>query len=218
VKHQAKVVLILLSVVTIIASAQSPTGSSTPGVPPQVRPALPQEQSPEPQKQDAAAREKAEVDKARREAQAQEEQRLAQTTQSLGYWVDPSTGLMWAAKDNGEAVTWHKAFNYCRNLRLAGFSDWRLGTLDELASLVDKSALASERVGNTETFYINVGRHVRGNLSLTGDPWSSNREIDRFGHPYGDGSFFDFINSKPSGDLPYFRNTKYALCVRRSGV
>jgi hypothetical protein len=124
---------------------------------------------------------------------------------------------MWAGQDNGIAVTWHKAASYCRNLRLAGHSAWRLATLDELASLVDKSDHASERVGNMEIFAINLGRHVRGGLSLAGDPWSSNREIDRFGHPYGDGWFFDFINSKPSGDLPYLRNTKYALCVRRPG-
>jgi hypothetical protein len=199
------------------ARAQSSTGSSTPAVAPQVRPAFPQAQLPAPQEQDAASREKAEADKARKEANAQEERRLAQETQARGYWVDPSAGLAWAGKDNGKDVTWHKAVSYCRNLRLAGYSDWRLATLDELASLVDESAATSERVGNTETFYVNVGRHVRGNLSLTGDPWSSNREKDRFGHPYGDGWFFNFITSKPSYDLQLFRNTKYALCVRRPG-
>jgi len=200
----------------MVVGAQSSTGSSTSTLAPQVRPALPQEQSPAPQKLDAASREKAEAEKVRSEAKAQEERRLAQETQERGYWVDHATGLMWEGKDNGIEATWHKAASYCRNLRLAGYPDWRLATLDELASLVDKSAPTSERVGNTETFYINFGRHVRGGLSLTGNPWSSTREIDRFGHPYGDGWFFDFVDSKPSGDLPYFRNTKYALCVRRS--
>ena len=216
-KWQAKLVLLLLSVVAMTARPQSSTGPSTPAVAPQVRPALPQEQLPATQEQDAATREKAAADKARREAQAQEERRLAQETQVRGYWVDPSTGLMWAGKDNGIAVTWHKAASYCRNLPLAGHSDWRLATLDELASLVYKGAPTPVRVGNTEIISINFGRHVKGGLSLTGNPWSSNREINRFGHPYGDGWFFDFVNSKPSGDLPYFRNTKYALCVRRPG-
>jgi hypothetical protein len=127
---------------------------------------------------------------------------------------------MWAAKDNGKDVNWHEATEYCRNLRLAGYSDWSLATLEELASLVDKGDLAPERVGSTEVIQINlggVGRHVRGNLLLTGDPWSSNREINRFGHPYGPGWFFDFKTSKPSYDLQDFRNTKYALCVRRPG-
>jgi len=125
---------------------------------------------------------------------------------------------MWEGQDNGIAVTWHKAERYCRNLRVAGYSDWRLATLDELASLVDKSATPSDQVGNTETFSINIGNvapHVRGGLSLTGNPWSSIREINRFGKPYGDGWFFDFVTSKPSGDLQNYRNVKYALCVRR---
>jgi hypothetical protein len=197
------------------ACGQSSTGSSTPAVAPQVRLAFPQGLLPAPKEQDAASREKAEADKARQEARAREEQKLARETQARGYWIDPSTGLMWAERDNGAAVTWHKAASYCGKLRLAGHSDWRLATLDELATLVDKSDLAPERVGNMEIIYINLGRHVRGGLSLTGNPWSSTREINRFGKPYGDGWFFDFVNSKPSGDLPYFRNTKYALCVRR---
>jgi Protein of unknown function (DUF1566) len=193
-------------------------GSSRPAVAPQVRPALPQEQLPASEEQDAASRAKAEADKARREVQAQEEQRLALGTRSRGYWVDPATKLMWEGRDNGIALTWHKAESYCRNFRLAGDSDWRLATLDELESLVDKRATRPDRVGNTETFSINLGNgapHVRGGVSLTGNPWSSIREINRFGKPYGDGWFFDFVTSRPSGDLPYFRNTKYALCVRR---
>jgi hypothetical protein len=142
---------------------------------------------------------------------------LEKETEAHQYWVDPSTGLMWPWRDNGKEVTWHEAVSYCRNLRLAGFSDWRLATLDELASLVDQNAPAPKRVGNMKTFSINVGRHVKGDLLLKGDPWSSNREKDRFGHSYGDGAFFDFVYSKPSWDLQSFRNTKYALCVRRSG-
>jgi murein L,D-transpeptidase YcbB/YkuD len=220
-KRLVKAALVHLALATISAGAQSPTGSSTPTTPPQVRPALSQEQQlPAPQQQDAASREKAEAEKARREAQAQVAKKLDQETRARGYWIDPSTGLMWPANDNGKDLAWHAAANYCRSLRFAGFSDWRLATIDELASLVDKSAPAPERVGNTQVIQINVagiGRHVRGGLSLTGDPWSSTRELDRFGHPYGDGWFFDFVQSKPSGDLPYLRNTKYALCVRRSG-
>ncbi len=140
-----------------------------------------------------------------------------QTPQERGYWIDPATGLMWPSRDNGKAVTWHSAMKYCRNLHLAGYTDWRQPTLDELASLVDAPPSTSERAGNAETFSIAIGRHVRGDLTLTGDSWSSNREIDRFGHPYGPGWFFDFASSKPSYDLQLFRNTKYALCVRRAG-
>jgi hypothetical protein len=141
----------------------------------------------------------------------------SQEISGQAYWVDPATRLMWPARDNGKAVTWHTAMKYCRNMRLAGYTDWRQPTLDELASLIDKAPSSPERVGDTETFSINLGHHVKGDLLLTGDAWSSNREINRFGHPYGPGWFFDFATSKPSYDLQLFRNTKYALCVRVAG-
>src|SRR5690242_17745520 len=64
-----------------------------------------------------------------------EGQGQAQETQGRGYWTDPSTGLMWAGKDNGKDVNWHKAINYCRDLRLGGYSDWRLATIDELQGI-----------------------------------------------------------------------------------
>lgn len=203
-----------LAIATLV-SAQSSTGSSTPQLSPRVQPVLPQQPLPESKDQDNALREKLQLDKARELAQARRDEKLEQETQARGYWVDPSTGLMWAAKDNGEAVAWRGALKYCRKMRLAGYSDWRLATLDELASLGDKRD--SERIGNNEIFYINIGRHVRGGLLLKGDPWSSNRPKNRFGHPYGDGWYFDFVNLRPSYDLPYFRNTRFALCVRRSG-
>lgn len=56
---------------------------------------------------------------------------VAQATQARGYWDDPATRLMWAAKDNGKDIRWDKAAKYCRNLRLAEYSDWRLATLPE---------------------------------------------------------------------------------------
>jgi len=145
---------------------------------------------------------------------ATEDQRLAQETQARGYWVDVSTGLMWAGRDSGKDVTWGQAKNYCRDLRLAGYSDWRLATLDELGSLVRQRASDTNQIGN---MFIGGHRDVRGNLHLDGDSWSSNRELDRFGHPYGMGWFFDFRTSEPSFDLQLWRNTKRVLCVRRPG-
>ena len=65
-----------------------------------------------------------------------------QETQKRGYWIDPSTGLMWAGKDNRKDVSWKAAMRYCRDLRLAGYSDWRLATLSELDAIYDKNASA----------------------------------------------------------------------------
>jgi hypothetical protein len=149
-------------------------------------------------------------------AQPSTEGRTSRKTQEQGYWIDPSTKLMWPARESDKALTWRKAKNYCRDLRSEGNSDWRLPTLDELATLVDNDPAATKQLGDAEITAISLGWHVRGGLSLAGDAWSSNREKDRFGHDYGDGHFFDFRQGKPSYDLPYFRNVKYALCVRRS--
>jgi hypothetical protein len=39
--------------------------------------------------------------------------RQAQETHVPGYWVDPSTKLMWAGQDNGRDINWGKAMKYC---------------------------------------------------------------------------------------------------------
>jgi hypothetical protein len=39
---------------------------------------------------------------------ALESRNLAQETHVRGCWIDPSAGLMWTPKDNGEGVSWKK--------------------------------------------------------------------------------------------------------------
>lgn len=166
-KWQAKVVLVLLAILAMFASAQSPTG-----------------------------------DRSR-----------AQETQVRDYWIDPSTGLMWAGKDNGKDVSWHKAMKYCRDLRLAGYSDWRLATIRELQGIYDKDANAPGRGGQGAATW-----HVKGNLFLTGNQWSSTRLVDDRGHPSGYASRFDFNEGRVfNGDELWFYTNKRALCVRSVG-
>src|ERR1700730_16317795 len=83
-----------------------------------------------------------------KQAHAQEDRGQAQGTPVRGYWVHPSTGLMWAGKDNGGDVNWHKAMKHCRNLRLAGYSDWRLATLGELESYLRQERQCSRTHGS----------------------------------------------------------------------
>jgi len=52
-------------------------------------------------------------------------------------WTDPSTRLMWTKLDNGMNINWEQATKYCRDMRVKGFSDWRLPTIDELRSIHD---------------------------------------------------------------------------------
>ncbi len=143
---------------------------------------------------------------------------LAQETQARGYWVDPSTGLMWAAKDNGKRVGWHKAAKYCRNLRLAGYSDWRLATIDELESLVNARAYAPESRDSVDDMHWNVGRQVNGSLLLTYDrQWSSTPLIDTRGRP-SNASFwyFDYRRGEREKGFEDWAegDTMQALCVR----
>jgi hypothetical protein len=146
--------------------------------------------------------------------------RLAQETQVRGYWVDPSTGLMWAGKDNGKDVNWKNAVKYCRDLRLAGYSDWRLAMIDELQGIFDKSAeapgLAGKHGDKASTW------HVKGNLFLTGHQWSSTQRIDDRRRANGLVWYFDLWNGyKGSDDGSRFSGhfadyNRRALCVRSS--
>ncbi len=52
-----------------------------------------------------------------------------------GTVLDTKTNLMWASKDNGAGINWYDAKSYCENYRGGGYTDWRMPTHDELASL-----------------------------------------------------------------------------------
>jgi hypothetical protein len=140
---------------------------------------------------------------------------LMQDTQARGYWVDPSTGLMWAGKDNGKDVSWKGATKYCRDLRLAGSSDWRLATFAEMEVIYDENAkapgLAGPGNGRSVTW------HVKGNLFLTGMEWAN--EASGNSSPSSYHFYFDFnegrSNNQPSG-FPYSSSSMRALCVRGS--
>jgi hypothetical protein len=138
-----------------------------------------------------------------------------QETQKRGYWIDPSTGLMWAGEDSGKDVSWKKAMQYCRDLRLAGYSDWRLANMAELQPIYDTTADAPGLAGPREkqrTFTW----HVKGNLFLTGIQWTSNYRMDDRGRPLGYAYYFDFNSGKPDDDEGGYSSGKRALCVRGS--
>ncbi|MGA1981109.1 MAG: DUF1566 domain-containing protein [Acidobacteriaceae bacterium] len=146
---------------------------------------------------------------------------LAKDTQARGYWADPSSGLMWAAKDNGKNVNWHQAVNYCHKLRVGGYADWRLATIDELEGLIDIKAFAPEHVGDSSILHFNIDGKVHGALLVTGREWSSSQRLDDRGKPVGIAWYFDFVNVRPSddnGDIGLADSYDLrALCVRDSG-
>ena len=128
-------------------------------------------------------------DKASREAQAKAEQkahdkavrdewereqqqrtRAAQPDHTGGVWTDPATGLMWTRKDNGFALQWQPAAEYCRSLQLGGYADWRLPAIDELRKIYNPNAgVACGSNGN-------MSCQIKGRIQLTsGVVWSSSR-------------------------------------------
>ena len=131
----------------------------------------------------------------------------AQATQNLT-WTDPDTGLMWAREDNGSDIDWSRARDYCSELQLAGYNDWRLPTIEELQGIDDPGAsvfavLNEGAVGNM---------HVKGNLKLSGWQWSSSP-----GDPSRGPWYFSFIREGPGDGFPLgFSYSMRALCVRRT--
>jgi len=146
-------------------------------------------------------------------AQSSTDQRGAPDTRVRAYWVDPSTGLMWAGRDSfGRDLNWRQATKYCTDLQLAGYADWRLPTIVELEGIYDRSAnapgLGGKRNDAPRTY------HVRGDLFLTGNAWSGDSRIDDRGRPSGDALFFDFVNGRRDLGELWFHTFDRALCVR----
>jgi hypothetical protein len=138
-------------------------------------------------------------------------------TQLSGYWIDPSTGLMWAGKDNFQNYGVSEAMKYCRDLQLARYSDWRLPTIDELQGIYDQQA---ESPGESPRSRWNEPEslpfHVKGNLFLTGKQWSSTRENDDSSPPFVNAWRLDFIDGSRFHDKRGFPTWARALCVRPS--
>lgn len=124
-------------------------------------------------------------------------------------WTDPDTSLTWAKMDNGSDVNWAQATAYCSNLHLAGYSGWRLPTIEELRGIDDPSVTAKTTF-DAGDFWV----HVKGNLKLTGWHWSVSQGTPGSNGPWN----FNFENEKAADAFPLgFSYSMRALCVRRSG-
>jgi len=58
-------------------------------------------------------------------------------------WKDPKTGLEWQCQSPGE-MKWQEALAYAKSLNLDGKSDWRLPTVSDLETLLDRGVLYYE--------------------------------------------------------------------------
>ena len=131
------------------------------------------------------------------------------------YWVDPSTALMWTAKDNGNDINWGKAVKYCKNLSLVGYSDWRLPSIDELEKIYDGSGFNAPHFKGS---ILALAGKAKGSLLLTGArEWSSSRVLDDRGHRTGIAWQYDFAHGERWRYDPLgYKSQLRALCVRGS--
>jgi hypothetical protein len=125
-----------------------------------------------------------------------------------GTWTDPATGLIWTKKDNGFDVSWQQATDYCRNLQLAGHSDWRMPTINELQGAYDPSVNISGLWWGTQL----ITWHAKGNLMVSGWEWSSN-----FGATAQVMLGFSFASGNQDPAPPGNGLNWRTLCVRRDG-
>lgn len=93
-----------------------------------------------------------------------------------GTITDLNTGLMWQQSPTSEDFTWEEGVEYCENLELNGYDDWRMPSCKELYSISNFSAgwpyldlnyfdLASGEVTKDEQFWSSnyyVGVTVEG--------------------------------------------------------
>jgi hypothetical protein len=94
-----------------------------------------------------------------------------------GTVTDTKTGLVWAAKDNGEIINWAEAHSYCQGYNGGGHKDWRMPTLVELKTLYDPE------IENTG------GYHIPSAIDTTAEScWASDTRGDiaaRFNFTHG---------------------------------
>jgi len=111
-----------------------------------------------------------------------------------GTVTDTKTGLMWAAKDNGNLINWPNALSYCQNYNVGGLTDWRMPTLSELKSLYDP------KEKNKHGYHVNKLIDISAASCWSAD--TRDYEAARFNFTYGEVFWLRKSFSGPSRVLP----------------
>ena len=90
-------------------------------------------------------------------------------------WTDPTTNLMWTIEANAASRDFNGTVSYCRSLRLADYSDWRVPELNELGPLYNS---AGNRI--REPFRFKLGTA----MVWSATPWGAMKNGSRAGWGY----------------------------------
>lgn len=88
-----------------------------------------------------------------------------------GTITDLNTGLMWQEIPVSDGFTWQDAVDYCEELELAGYDDWRIPSLKELFSISDFSS----GWPYLDTAYFSMSHS--GQVDKSEQYWSSNAYV-----------------------------------------
>ena len=113
-------------------------------------------------------------------------------------WVE-RTGLVWTRDDNGADIDWYGAEQHCSELALAGWRDWRMPSIEELATLHERRS--------TAVYKLPAGFRLTGCC-----PWSSTPSTD------GSAWSFSFLHRQR---FSTGRNLSFglrALCARSASA
>ena len=70
-----------------------------------------------------------------------------------GTVTDTRRQLMWQQGDNGEQVAFEEAQKYCKNLRLGGYTDWRLPKPEERDTAVAMELMMSRHARDVHSHF-----------------------------------------------------------------
>jgi len=90
--------------------------------------------------------------------------------QDADIWKDDATGLTWAVKDSGMAITPNEGHSYCANLKAGGLSGWRLPEIDELEAIYDSKQKKSYK--SKGTIELSDACVLSSSTNRSGDIWT----------------------------------------------
>ncbi len=105
---------------------------------------------------------------------------------------DLATGLMWQQADSKQGMDWKEALEYAENLKLAGFSNWRLPNAKELQSIVDyeRSLQRTNSAAIDPLFYVSEIKNTENKRQFP-CYWTSTSHLDG-NHPYNSAVYIAF--------------------------